>query len=366
MLLSFVLFSPLGLKWRASSLDTAIGVFGIIHRLGACECTTSSGLGSREGLRARRNSRGGDRRLRCLGETILHGRGLSLVRRSANLNDVTMSGSWRRGELWIGLDAFESVSGTRGARGDRRKNGRCRFDPRGWSARRERTVFYRTRGRHLTLDVVELLLVVVRVEGARWATTSDLGVAGLLLEGIRRRRIIDRRVRERGGGAATRAKGSVGRRGREDDCTWLVGRLSGVAKVVLWVLIHAGVVGDRRGVERAVDHFGITAVGWQVTGGRNGCVVDHRRVAKPGLAVEGSGVDVRIFVTSALATDDPDGEDGDDGNTSKSGGGITSDGADAGAIVRSGRGRRKASGRASSGLGGTSDGELLRGRVSVD
>ena len=224
MLSSFVLFSLLGLKWRGSSLDTAVGVFGIIHRLGACECTTSSGLGSRKGRRAHRGG-GGDRRLRCLGETILHGRslclgetilhgrGLSLVRRSANFNDMTMSGSWRRGKLWIGLDACESVSGARGVRGDRRKNGRCRFDPWRWSARSERRVFHRNRGRHLTWDLVELLLVVVRVEGAWWATTSDLGVAGLLLEGVRRRRIVDRRVRERGGGATTRAKGSVSRRG---------------------------------------------------------------------------------------------------------------------------------------------------------
>ena len=86
-------------------------------------------------------------------------------------------------------------------------------------------------------------------------------------------------------------------------------------------------------------------------------------MAKPGLAVEGSGVDVSIFLTSALATDEPDGCDGDDGNTSESGSSITSDRADAGAIVWSGRGRRNANGRgrATSGFGGASDGELLRG-----
>ncbi len=202
----------LGLKWRASSSDTAVGVFGIIHRLGACERTTSSGLGSREGLRACSGG-GGDRRVRYLGETILHGCGLSLVRRRANFNDMTMSGRWGRGKLWIGWDACESVSGARGGRGDRRKNGRSMVDHWRWSTRRERTVFHRSRGRHLALDVVELLLVVERVVGAWWATTTDLGVAGLLLEGIRRRRIVDRRVRERGGGATTRTKGSVGRRG---------------------------------------------------------------------------------------------------------------------------------------------------------
>ena len=322
-------------------------------------------MGSREGLRAR-ISGGGDWRLRCLGETILNGCGLSLVCRSANFNDMTMIGSWRRGKLWIGLDACESVIGARDVMGDRRKNGRCRIDPWRWSARREGIVFYRSRGRHLTLDLVKLLLLVVRVVGAWWATTSDLGVAGLLLEGIRRRRIVDGRVRERGGRATTRAKGSVGRRGREDDRTRLVGRLRGVAKVVLWVLIHASVVGDRRGVKRAVDHFRITVVGWQVAGGRNGCVVEHCRVAEPGLAVEGSGVEVCIFVTSALATDDPDGEHRDDGNTSKGGSSIPSDGADAGAVVCSGGGRRKASGRGSRGLGGASNGELLRGKVSVD
>ena len=86
-------------------------------------------------------------------------------------------------------------------------------------------------------------------------------------------------------------------------------------------------------------------------------------MAKPGLAVEGSGVEVCIFVASALATDDPDGEHGDDGNTSKSGSSITSDGADAGAIVWGGGGRRNANGRgSSSGLGGASDGEFLRGK----
>ena len=155
-----------------------------------------------------------------LGKTILHGRGLSLVRRRANFNDMAMSGSWRRGKLWIGLDACESVRGARGVRGDRRKSGGSMFDVWRWRGRRERTVFHRSRGvivwsrgRHLALDLVELLLVMVRVVGAWWTATTDLGVACLLLERIGRRRIVDGRVRERGGGPTTRTKGSVGRRG---------------------------------------------------------------------------------------------------------------------------------------------------------
>ena len=94
--------------------------------------------------------------------------------------------------------------------------------------------------------------------------------------------------------------------------------------------------------------------------------MDHGGVAEPGVAVEGSGVDVSILFTPALATDDPDGEHGNDGNTSKSGSGIPSDTADAGAIVWSGGGRSKARRRGTSGLGGASDSELLSGKVSVD
>lgn len=215
MLLSFVLFLALELKWRASSLDTAVGVFGIIHRLGAYERTASNGLGSCKGLRARIGRRG-NRRLGCIGKTILHGRGLALVRRRADFNDMTMGRSRRGGKFGIVRDAGESVSGARRVRDNRRKNGRCSFD--GWrrSARRERTIFYRgvwSRRRHLVLDLVELLLVVVWVEGAWWAAASDFCVTGLLVEGIGRRGFVSRRVWERGGGATTWAKGSVGRRG---------------------------------------------------------------------------------------------------------------------------------------------------------
>jgi len=199
----------------AGSLDTAVGVFGIIHRLRACKCTATSGLGNREGLRAHRGGQCNGR-LRCLCETILHGRGLSLVRRRADLNDMTMGRRRRGGQLWIGWDARESVSG---ACGDWRKNGRRSFDPWRWSARIERMIFCGgrevsvwSRGRHLALDLVELLVVVVRVEGAGWPATSDFSVAGLLLEGIWRRRIVSRRVWQGGRGPSTRAKGSVGRR----------------------------------------------------------------------------------------------------------------------------------------------------------
>lgn len=100
-----------------------------------------------------------------------------------------------------------------------------------------------------------------------------------------------------------------------------------------------------------------------------GVVVDHCRVAEPGVAVERSGVDVCIFLTPALATDDPYSEYRNDGNTSKSGGSIPGDGADAGAIVWNSRGRSKARGRAcgvTSGLGSAGDGELLRGKVRGD
>lgn len=97
--------------------------------------------------------------------------------------------------------------------------------------------------------------------------------------------------------------------------------------------------------------------------------MDHCRVAEPGVAVERSGVDVCILLTPALATDDPYSEHGNDGNTSKRGGSIPRDGADAGAIVWSGRRRSKARGRAcgvTGGLGSAGDGELLRGTVRRD
>ena len=240
--------------------DTAIGVFGIIHRLGACERTASSGLESSGWLRSRDDDWSGrssnHRRLGSLGETILHGCSLSLVRRRADFNDVAMGGSRRGGKLGVGRGASESVSVGSGARGDRRKHGGCSVAK--WR-RRETTVFYRGGVRHLVLDIIELLLLVVRIEGAWWPTTGDLGIAGLLLEGIRRCRIIARRVRQRGRRATTRAKGSVGRRRGEDDCTRLVRRLSRVTKVVLRVLVHASsIVGDGGRVERAVDHFRIT------------------------------------------------------------------------------------------------------------
>ena len=285
-----------------------------------------------------------------------------------------MSGSRRGGERGVGRDTFESVGAVRG---NRRKHGRCSFDPWRWSARRGWTVFYRggeigvrSSRRHLALDIVELLLLVVRVEGAWWSTTGDLGVTGLLLEGIRRRRIIDRREWQGGRRAATRTKRGIGRRRREDDCTRLVRGLSRVTKVVLWVLVHASVVGDRGRVERAVDHFRITTGWWEVGRRRSGyVVVDDCRVAEPGLAIEWSGVEVCILLTSALATDHPDGEDGDDRNTNKSCGSISSDGADAGAIVCGVGGRRKCRGRAcraTGGLGDAGDGGLLSGEVSVD
>ena len=354
-----------------SSSHTAVGVFGVIHRLGACERTASCGLESCGWLRSRNDDRSGrSRRLGPFGETILHGCGLSLVRRCADFNDVTMGGSGRRGELGVGRDASDIVST---ASGDRRKHGRCSFDPWRWIVRRERKVFFRggesgvrTRRRHL----VELLLLVVRVEGALWPTTSDLGVAGLLLEGVRRRRIIGRGERQRGGRATTRAKRRVGRRRREDDCTRLIRRLSGVTKVVLRlrILVHAGIVG--RCIKRTVDHFRITTGRWEV--GRRGSgnvIIDDCRVAEPGLAIERSGVEVCIRLTSALATDHPDGEYGDNRDTSQSCGGISSDGADTGAIVCSGGGRRKFSRacRLTGSLGDASDSELLSlRRVSGD
>jgi len=94
--------------------------------------------------------------------------------------------------------------------------------------------------------------------------------------------------------------------------------------------------------------------------------VDHCRVAEPGLAVEGSDVDVCIFLTPAPATDEPDGEHGNDGNTSKSGASISSDGTDAGAIICGGRGRREGRGRATGSLGSARDSELLNGKVSTN
>ena len=153
------------------------------------------------------------------------------------------------------------------------------------------------------------------------------------------------REREGGRGATTRAKRTGGRRG-EDDCTGLEGRLRGVAKVVLWILVHASIVGDGGGVERTVyHHFGVTTGGWEVVGGRSECiVVDHGRVAEPGLAVEGSSVEVCI-AASAPATDEPNGEEGDGCNTSKSGGSVSSDCADVGAVVGVGGARGKIRGR---------------------
>jgi len=169
-------------------------------------------MGSREGWRTC-SGRRGNRGVGCVGETILHGCSLFLVGRRADLNDMTMGRSRCRGKFWIVRDACESVSGARRRRGDGRKNGRCSFDRWRRGTRRERTVFCaRSRRRHLALDVVELLLVVVRVVGAWWTATSDLGVTGLLLKGIRGGGIVCRRVWQRGGGATTWAKGRVGRR----------------------------------------------------------------------------------------------------------------------------------------------------------
>ena len=107
-------------------LDTAVGVFGIIHGLGPGE-RTASGLESRGGLSGRRSS---NRSLGSLRETILHGCGLSLIRRRMDFHDMTVGRSRSGRKFGVGCDTAESVSTASRTCRDRRKHGRCNFDCR--------------------------------------------------------------------------------------------------------------------------------------------------------------------------------------------------------------------------------------------
>ena len=175
----FGVVSRLWDKGARGSLDTAVGVFGIIHRLGACE-GTASGLESRWRWRlrshrdswSRRSRHGRNRGLRPVGETILHVRRVS-VRRRAHFDDLTEGRGGRGRQLGVRWDAREGVGVAGVVGGDRGENGGRSIDPWGWSARRERWIFrqggeiaVQSGGCHLALDIVELVLLLVRVEWA--------------------------------------------------------------------------------------------------------------------------------------------------------------------------------------------------------